>query len=116
MPSVADLQQTTKLSSNTNNGKSTPTLQQQSNSTSSGNQIDTTNVDPITQAILLLEKKQRNLGKRKVFTFDFIFNKKQGNNVAFLFLRKNLKVMNKKRNRVKNLIKIKRFVGKISLF
>jgi len=69
MPSVADVQQqTTKLSLNTNNGKSTPTIQQQqqqSNSTSSGNQIDTTNVDPITQAILLLEKKQRNLGKRK---------------------------------------------------
>lgn len=66
MPSVADIQQqSTKVCLNSNNGKSTPTLQQQNNSTSSGNQIDTTNVDPITQAILLLEKKQRNLGKRK---------------------------------------------------
>ena len=67
MPSVTDLQQqqSSKMSSN-NNGKSTPPLQQQINSASSGITTDSTNADPITQAILMLEKKQRNLGKRKV--------------------------------------------------
>ncbi len=56
MPSVTDVQQPT-LSSN-NNGKSTPPPSTTSN--------DSTNADPIIQAILVLEKKQRNLGKRKV--------------------------------------------------
>ncbi len=66
MPSVTDLQQQSSKISSNNSGKSTPPLQQQINSTSSGITTDTTNVDPITQAILMLEKKQRNLGKRKV--------------------------------------------------
>jgi len=64
MPSVTDYQQ----QSSKNNGKSTPPPQQQQqsiSSTPSGITTDTTNVDPITQAILMLEKKQRNLGKRK---------------------------------------------------
>ena len=56
MPSVTDVQQPS-LSSN-NNGKSTPPPSTTSN--------DSTNADPIIQAILVLEKKQRNLGKRKV--------------------------------------------------
>jgi len=65
MPSVTDLQQQSSKISSNNNGKSTPPLQQQIASTSAGVTTDTTNVDPITQAILMLEKKQRNLGKRK---------------------------------------------------
>ncbi len=75
MPSVTDLQQQSSKISSNNNGKSTPPLQQQINSTSSGITTDSTNVDSITQAILMLEKKQRNLGKRKVcFYFqNFIF-------------------------------------------
>lgn len=71
MPSVTDLQQQSSKTSSTNNnnGKSTSPHPQQINSTSSGmttTTMDSTNVDPITQAILVLEKKQRNLGKRKV--------------------------------------------------
>ena len=103
MPSVTDLQQQSmKLSSNIS-GKSTPPPSQQQLSSVSTSQIstDTTNVDPITQAILMLEKKQRNLGKRKVkgiFLFLFIKNS--------LFHRKNLKVMNKKLKVAKNYIKI----------
>ncbi len=71
MPSVTDLQQqsSSKISSN-NPGKS---IQQINSATTT---TDSTNVDPITQAILMLEKKQRNLGKRKVcFLFFFISNK-----------------------------------------
>jgi len=56
MPSVTDIQQ---QPSNTP-GKSTPPPTQQATS------IDLANADPLTQAILVLEKKQRNLGKRKV--------------------------------------------------
>lgn len=96
-------QQSSKISSN-NNGKSTPPPQQTS-STSSGTTTDVTNIDPITQAILMLEKKQRNLGKRKVF----ISLKNISLILTYLLSRKNLKVMNKKPNLVKNLIKIKRF-------
>jgi hypothetical protein len=55
MPSVTDIQQ---QPSNTP-GKSTPPPTQQATS------IDLANADPLTQAILVLEKKQRNLGKRK---------------------------------------------------
>ncbi len=70
MPSVTDLQQQSSKISSSNNGKSTPPPQQQQqtqiSSTLSGNTTDPTNADPITQAILMLEKKQRNLGKRKV--------------------------------------------------
>lgn len=58
MPSVTDLQQQSG-SSNTP-GKSTPPLTQQTTS------VDVSNADPLTQAIMMLEKKQRNLGKRKV--------------------------------------------------
>jgi len=65
MPSVTDLQQQSSKISSNNNGKSTPPPQQQINSTSSGITTDTINVDSITQALLMLEKKQRNLGKRK---------------------------------------------------
>lgn len=67
MPSVTDLQQQSSKISSNNNGKSTPPQQQQQQiiSTSTGNTTDTTNVDAITQVILMLEKKQRNLGKRK---------------------------------------------------
>jgi hypothetical protein len=105
MPSVTDYQQ----QSSKNNGKSTPPPQQQQqsiNSTPSGITTDTTNVDPITQAILMLEKKQRNLGKRKV---KFYLQKKSlGFYLKYLFNRKNLRVMNKKQKLVKNLIKIKR--------
>jgi hypothetical protein len=56
MPSVTDIQQ---QPSNTH-GKSTPPP-----TTQQGATLDPTNSDPITQAILGLEKKQRNLGKRK---------------------------------------------------
>ncbi len=70
--------------------------QQQTNSTSSGTTVDQTNVDPIIQAIQMLEKKQRNLGKRKVrFSFlKYLF--------IYLFYRKNLKVMTKKQRVAKN--------------
>jgi hypothetical protein len=68
MPSVTDFQQQSSKISSNDHGKSTPPPQQQQqiNSASSGITTDSTNVDPITQAILMLEKKQRNLGKRKV--------------------------------------------------
>ncbi len=71
MPSVTDFQQQSSKISSNDHGKSTPPppppqQQQQINSASSGITTDSTNVDPITQAILMLEKKQRNLGKRKV--------------------------------------------------
>ena len=69
MPSVTDFQQQSSKISSDNNGKSTPPLQQQQQQqqqTSSTSTGVTTDVDPITQAILMLEKKQRNLGKRKV--------------------------------------------------
>jgi hypothetical protein len=56
MPSVTDVQQPT-LTTNAH-GKSTPPP-----STTASN--DPTSTDPITQAVLVLEKKQRNLGKRK---------------------------------------------------
>jgi hypothetical protein len=72
MPSVTDLQQQSSKISSNNNSKSTPPLsqqQQQISSTPTGITTDTTNVDPITQAILMLEKKQRNLGKRKVYFY-----------------------------------------------
>jgi caprin-1 len=65
MPSVTDFQQQSSKISSNDHGKSTPPPQQQINSASSGITTDSTNVDPITQAILMLEKKQRNLGKRK---------------------------------------------------
>ncbi|CAF2695841.1 unnamed protein product [Rotaria sp. Silwood2] len=73
MPSVTDLQQQSSKISSNNNGKSTPPPQQQQqqqqqqqmSSASTGNTTDTMNADPITQVILMLEKKQRNLGKRK---------------------------------------------------
>jgi hypothetical protein len=54
MPSVTDVQQ--QQSSN-NPGKSTPPPP---------TTTDSTNTDPLSQAILVLDKKQRNLGKRKV--------------------------------------------------
>ncbi|CAF0982831.1 unnamed protein product [Adineta steineri] len=64
MPSVTDIhQQSSKISTN-NNGKSTPPPQQIS-SPLTGVTTDSNNVDAITQAVLMLEKKQRNLGKRK---------------------------------------------------
>jgi hypothetical protein len=66
MPSVTDLQQQSSKISSNDNGKSTPPPQQQISSTSTGVTTDTTNADPITQAVLMLEKKQRNLAKRKV--------------------------------------------------
>jgi hypothetical protein len=53
MPSVTDVQQ--QQSSN-NPGKSTPPPP---------TTTDSTNTDPLSQAILVLDKKQRNLGKRK---------------------------------------------------
>ncbi|CAF3674105.1 unnamed protein product [Rotaria sp. Silwood1] len=59
MPSVTDLQQQQQQISSSSPGKSTPPPTQQATS------MDPNNVDPITQAILVLEKKQRNLGKRK---------------------------------------------------
>ncbi|CAF1408511.1 unnamed protein product [Rotaria magnacalcarata] len=67
MPSVTDLQQQSSKISSNNNGKLTPPPQQQQQiiSTSTGNTTDTTHADAITQVILMLEKKQRNLGKRK---------------------------------------------------
>lgn len=61
MPSVTDQQQTG--SSNTH-GKSTPPPP--SSSTQQTTSTDLTSTDPLTQAILVVEKKQRNLGKRKV--------------------------------------------------
>jgi hypothetical protein len=59
MPSVTDIQSQQQSISSTIHGKSTPPPTQQTTST------DTTNADPLAQAILALEKKQRNLGKRK---------------------------------------------------
>jgi len=35
---------------------------------------DSTNTDPLSQAILVLDKKQRNLGKRKVNFFEENFS------------------------------------------
>lgn len=69
---MTDLQQQSSKMSSINNGTITPPPQQQpisSTSTggASGNSttIDPSNADPLTQALLMLEKKQRNLGKRK---------------------------------------------------
>lgn len=59
MPSVMDIQQQT-ASANAS-GKSTPPP----TTTTSTSSTDSANVDPLTQAILALDKKQRNLGKRK---------------------------------------------------
>lgn len=59
MPSVMDIQQQT-ASANAS-GKSTPPPPP----TTSTSSTDSANVDPLTQAILALDKKQRNLGKRK---------------------------------------------------
>ncbi|UJR16552.1 hypothetical protein I4U23_003452 [Adineta vaga] len=57
MPSVTDIQQQQQPSTASSiHGKSTPPP---------STTADPNNADPITQAILLLEKKQRNLGKRK---------------------------------------------------
>ena len=50
-------------------------------STSTINESNSTN-DPLSQAILLLEKKQRNLGKRKVISIDQRFH----SNISFSFL------------------------------
>ena len=67
MPSVTDIQQQTSKISLNNDGKSTPPPQ-----SSAGMTSDAANADPLTQMILAFEKKQRNLGKRKVKqTFDF---------------------------------------------
>ena len=74
MPSVTDLQQQSSKTSSNNHGKTTPPMQQQIISTSSGTTNDQTNVDPITQAIQMLEKKQRNLGKRKVSFSNLYFD------------------------------------------
>ena len=78
MPSVTDIQQQSSKISANNNGKSTPPpqQQQQSSSMSTNATTDATNADPMTQAVLMLEKKQRNLGKRKVkgqLTIIFVF-------------------------------------------
>ncbi|CAF1078588.1 unnamed protein product [Adineta ricciae] len=55
MPSVTDIQQQPSTASNTH-GKSTPPPT---------TTTDSTNADPIIQVLSVLEKKQRNLGKRK---------------------------------------------------
>ena len=44
-------------------------------------QPTTTDADPITQILLLLEKKQRNLGKRKVRNISSL-----GKNISFVFI------------------------------
>lgn len=62
MPSVTEIQQQSS-SASTNHGKTTPPPVQQPTS------VDSSNADAITQAIQALEKKQRNLGKRKVISF-----------------------------------------------
>lgn len=61
MPSVTDVQQQQQQSAASNNAEKSivPTTQQTTSA-------DSSNADPLTQAVLLLEKKQRNLGKRKV--------------------------------------------------
>ncbi|CAF2970207.1 unnamed protein product [Rotaria sp. Silwood2] len=61
MPSVTDLQQQQQQQQTSSNihGKSTPPP------TQSATSMDPNNADPLTQAMLVLEKKQRNLGKRK---------------------------------------------------
>jgi hypothetical protein len=82
MPSVTDIQSQQQSISSTIHGKSTPPPTQQTTST------DTTNADPLAQAILALEKKQRNLGKRKVNHTRKILLK----NIIFYF-RKNWKVI-----------------------
>ena len=75
MPSISDQQQTSM-----NRNKIKTTQQTQINSSTKTNQSgrtpsnETTFIDPINQAILVFEKKQRNLGKRKVnFLSLFIF-------------------------------------------
>jgi hypothetical protein len=59
MPSVTDIQQQSALVNATEKSTPPPPTQQVTS-------MDSTNADPLTQAILVLEKKQRNLGKRKV--------------------------------------------------
>ncbi|UJR29851.1 hypothetical protein I4U23_017394 [Adineta vaga] len=63
MPSVTDIQQQTSKISLNNDGKSTPPPP--SSSSAAGMTTDSTSTDPVIQIILALEKKQRNLGKRK---------------------------------------------------
>jgi hypothetical protein len=58
MPSVTDIQQQSALLNATEKSTPPPPTQQVTS-------MDSTNADPLTQAILVLEKKQRNLGKRK---------------------------------------------------
>ena len=61
MPSVTDLQQQQQQQQTSNiHGKCTPPPIQQATTS-----MDPNNADAMTQAILILEKKQRNLGKRK---------------------------------------------------
>lgn len=61
MPSATDFQQ--QQTSSNNHGKSTPPPPPPS--TQQATSMDPNSNDPIIQAILVLEKKQRNLGKRK---------------------------------------------------
>jgi hypothetical protein len=89
MPSVTDVQQQQQQPSN-NSGKSTPPPPTTT--------TDSTNADPLSQAILLLDKKQRNLGKRKV-----ISNLKQFlSNFQFFIFRKSWKVIERKQRKEKN--------------
>lgn len=63
MPSVTDLQQQQQQQTSLSiHGKSTPPPTQQTTS------MEPNSNDPLTQAVLILEKKQRNLGKRKVIS------------------------------------------------
>ena len=61
MPSVTEVQQQQSSVASNVHGKSTPPPS--STTTAS---VDPNNTDSLTQAIHILEKKQRNLGKRKV--------------------------------------------------
>jgi hypothetical protein len=66
MPSVTNVQQQQQQSSSSTHGKSTPPPPTQQLTS-----VDPNNADAITQAIQVLEKKQRNLGKRKVMFIHF---------------------------------------------
>jgi len=93
MPSVTNVQQQQQpQSSSSTHGKSTPPPPTQQLTS------DPNNADPITQAIQVLEKKQRNLGKRKVIFIHFFPQNKK----SLFFFRKNWKVMNKKQRVGKN--------------
>ena len=92
MPSVTDVQQQQQQTTSNNPGKSTPPPPPTTTT------ADSTNGDPLSQVVSLLDKKQRNLGKRKVISKLKSFIR----NFEFFSFRKNWKVIERKQKRVKN--------------